>query len=248
MTQLLPQVMLLGTYHFDNPNNDYIKTNYDSILSEKRQQEVQTVLDQLAHFNPTHIAIEVAPSRMEKINERYTQYRQGTFDITGNEIYQLGFRLAHHLNHAQLYGIDYPQEMHIDKVFDYAPTNGQGDILEKIQARIGDFMKKDQELMQSGATVSQMLRFHNDPAITDKSYDLYMYEAIIGKTGDYIGAEDVGGWYTRNLKTFAEISWLATSPDARILVIIGSGHTVLLRHYINFCSHLTLVSALDYLK
>ena len=248
MNQLLPQVMLLGTYHFDNPNIDYIKTNYDDILTEKRQQEVQVVIDQLAQFNPTHIAIEAEPRRMEKWNERYTQYRQGTFDLTGNEIYQLGFRLAHQLNHTQLYGIDYRQEMELDKVFAYAPANGQADIIAKIEALIQTFATREKEQHEAGKTVSEILRFHNDPSIVDKSYDLYMYEAIIGKTGDYIGAEDVGAWYTRNLKSFAEISWLATSPDARILVIIGSGHTVLLRHYINFCSHLELVSALDYLK
>lgn len=168
--------------------------------------------------------------------------------VKGNEIYQIGFRLAHKLNHSQLYGIDYRKEMEIDKVFEYAEANGQGDRIAKFQARIGEFVAQEQSILQSGATVSQILRFHNDPAKVDTSYDIYMYEALIGKTGEYMGAEDVGGWYTRNLKTFAEISWLATSPDARILVIIGSGHTVLLRHYINLCSHLELVSALDYLK
>jgi len=248
MTQLLPKVMLLGTYHFDNPNADYVKTNYDNILSEKRQHEVEILLDQLAQFAPTHIAIEAEPKIMDKLNARYQQYREGTFELTGNEIYQIGYRLAHKLNHAQLYGIDYRQEMELDRVFEYAPNNGQADLIAKIQTRIGEFMAKEQEIMQSGLTVSQILRFHNDPTFTDASYDLYMYEALIGKTGDYIGAEDVGRWYTRNLKTFAEISWLATSPDDRILVIIGSGHTVLLRHYMNFCSHLELVSALDYLK
>ncbi len=248
MTQPLPKVMLLGTYHFDNPNIDYIKTNYDNILSEKRQSEVEILLDQLAQFAPTHIAIEAEPKIMDKLNARYLQYREGVFELTGNEIYQIGYRLAHKLNHTQLYGVDYRQEMELDKVFAYAPNNGQADLIAKIQTRIGEFTAKEQEMMQSGATVSQILRFHNDPAFTDASYDLYMYEALIGKTGDYIGAEDVGRWYTRNLKTFAEISWLANSPDARILVIIGSGHTVLLRHYINFCSHLELVSALDYLK
>jgi len=248
MTQLLPKVMLLGTYHFDNPNADYVKTNYDNILLEKRQHEVEILLDQLAQFAPTHIAIEAEPKIMDKLNARYQQYREGTFELTGNEIYQIGYRLAHKLNHAQLYGIDYRQEMELDRVFEYAPNNGQADLIAKIQTRIGEFMAKEQEIMQSGLTVSQILRFHNDPTFTDASYDLYMYEALIGKTGDYIGAEDVGRWYTRNLKTFAEISWLATSPDDRILVIIGSGHTVLLRHYMNFCSHLELVSALDYLK
>lgn len=248
MTSTLPQLMILGTYHFDNPNADYVKTNYDTILSDKRQAEIQILLDQLAQFAPTHIAVEVEPSRMERINERYLQYCAGEFEITGNEIYQIGFRLAKQLGHERLYGVDYRQEMHIDKVFEYAEQNGQTDTLATVQTRIGEFMTKEQEMMQSGMTVSQILRFHNDPVMTDASYDLYMYEALIGKTGGYIGAEDVGGWYTRNLKIFAEISWLMTSPDARVLTIIGSGHSVLLHHFANLSSHLRLVSALDYLK
>lgn len=74
---ILPKVMLLGTYHFDNPNIDYVKTNYDDIFSEKLQREVEILLDQLAQFAPTHIAIEAEPKVMDRWNTRYNEYRAG---------------------------------------------------------------------------------------------------------------------------------------------------------------------------
>src|SRR5262245_63040069 len=55
------QVMILGTYHFANPGLDYVKSDLDDHLSEKRQKQIAEVVELLAKFKPTKIAIEAAP-------------------------------------------------------------------------------------------------------------------------------------------------------------------------------------------
>ena len=50
-----PTVMILGTYHMDNPGADAVNFEADDVLSTKRQRELQHLIEQLARFNPTQI-------------------------------------------------------------------------------------------------------------------------------------------------------------------------------------------------
>ena len=63
--QAKAQVMILGVYHFDNPNLDYVKSNTDDHLSPKRQAEIAKVVELLAKFNPTRIALEAVDGASE---------------------------------------------------------------------------------------------------------------------------------------------------------------------------------------
>lgn len=69
-----PEVLLLGTFHFDYPNKDSYKTP-DSlrvdILSKQRQKEVLEVLAILKRFNPTKIAIEAMPDKQSLYDSLY---------------------------------------------------------------------------------------------------------------------------------------------------------------------------------
>ena len=53
--------MILGVYHFANPGLDYVKSDLDDHLSEKRQKQIAEVVELLAKFRPTKIAIEDVP-------------------------------------------------------------------------------------------------------------------------------------------------------------------------------------------
>lgn len=50
-----------------------------------------------------------------------------------------------------------------------------------------------------------------------------------GEPWEYAGPELVARWFERNIKIYRNIRALATSPDDRILVIMGSGHLGWLR-------------------
>jgi len=52
------KVMVLGVFHFNNPNADYAKFAGIDVLTPQRQKEIESVVDQLARFEPTKIALE----------------------------------------------------------------------------------------------------------------------------------------------------------------------------------------------
>lgn len=54
------KILILGTYHLDNPGRDSVNVRVDDVLAEKRQREIAFVLDRLANFKPTKIAIEAS--------------------------------------------------------------------------------------------------------------------------------------------------------------------------------------------
>ena len=66
-----PTVMILGTYHMDNPEADAVNFEADDVLTAKRQRELQQLIEQLARFNPTKIAVEADTSLDAEVNTEY---------------------------------------------------------------------------------------------------------------------------------------------------------------------------------
>ena len=54
-----PTLLVLGSYHFNNPREDFVNPEADDILSEQRQREIQQLVNNLLTFEPTKIAVEV---------------------------------------------------------------------------------------------------------------------------------------------------------------------------------------------
>jgi hypothetical protein len=57
------QVMVLSTYHFDNPGQDMHNMKVDSVLTPAKQAELADVATRLAKCNPTKIAVEALSDR-----------------------------------------------------------------------------------------------------------------------------------------------------------------------------------------
>src|SRR5919201_1751390 len=54
-TQTRPQILVLGTFHMNNPGRDIHSTQVDDVLAPKRQQEMAELLAVLGRFRPTKI-------------------------------------------------------------------------------------------------------------------------------------------------------------------------------------------------
>ncbi|HSM16111.1 MAG TPA: hypothetical protein VK845_03810, partial [Gemmatimonadales bacterium] len=63
--QPLAQVMVLGVFHFHNPNADYAQFEGIDVLTAERQREIEAVVEQLGRFQPTKIAVERPPAVAE---------------------------------------------------------------------------------------------------------------------------------------------------------------------------------------
>lgn len=238
------QVMVLGTMHWDNPGLDYGNPQVDDVLSPRRQPEVQALLDALAEFRPTRIALEAEPSRDSTWNDRYRRYRAGSVTLGRDERDQIGLRLAARLGHDRVYAVDYQNGMDVSGVLGWAAQNGQ----ERIAQRIGGHIQAAVAGIDSTtriSTLGETLRLYNG-ARMDSLDIMYLLMAPIGRDTAYLGADMVAGWYERNLKIFVNITRLA-APGERVLVIMGAGHGPLLRRFIDESPDYDLVRVDPYL-
>ena len=54
-----PDLLILAVALFNNPGRDSINIEVDDIFSAQRQAEIEALVDKLAEFKLTHIAVEV---------------------------------------------------------------------------------------------------------------------------------------------------------------------------------------------
>lgn len=237
-------VLILGTYHFANPGLDVVQMEAAEILSPQKQVEVEEVVESLATFRPTKIAVEVRAASVARLDSLYGAYRAGRHTLGRNEVQQLGFRLANRFSHPRLYGIDHEGEFPFDAVMEYAREHDP-DFVRWAQAELAT-IGAESNRQQRENTLSEILRLHNRPASIAEGHGLYMVIGGVGAGDTYVGADLLARWYERNIRTFADLRALA-APGERILVIFGSGHAAILRELVNSDPALELVEANDYL-
>jgi hypothetical protein len=238
------QVMVLGTYHMDNPGLDYANAVADDVLTPRRQAEIAAVAQALAEFRPTRVAIEAEPGRDSVWNARYHAYRRGEHALTRDEREQLGFRLAGMLGHDRVYPVDYKLDMDLGGVMQFAVQNGQGELAQRMGSTIQAIVAEANARMAT-TPVGGILAEANS-ARADSLHGWYMVMATVGRDTTYAGAREVANWYARNLYIFANIARVA-QPGERVLVIMGSSHGTPLRQFVDDSPDLDLVSAQPYL-
>lgn len=80
-------------------------------------------------------------------------------------------------------------------------------------------------------TITEIYRLLNEQKRIDESHRLYLQLVRFGKGEEYVGADLMRDWYSRNLKIFSNVMRLTNSKDDRILVLIGSGHVKMLQQF-----------------
>ena len=240
------QVMVLGVFHLENPGRDIANIQVDDVLAPKRQAEIDQILDGLARYNPTKIAVE-SQRRLPgtSLSENYPKFLAGTLPVSRNEVVQFGFRLAQRLKHPNVYATDVDGEFPFDAVMAYAKKSGRdaaiGQQIQWIQGEIA----KQSELLKAHS-LSALLRVQNDPSLIASGNKFYLDLLTYGSGDEQPGAAVVSGWYTRNIRICALIAQTA-QPGDRLLVIFGSGHAYLLRHCLSGIGNYRLVEPNDYL-
>lgn len=237
-------VMILGSPHFGNPGQDVINIQFPDVMQPGYQQQIGGVINSLAEFSPSKVALEVRPDSRPRLDSLYKAYQSGAHQPTRNETQQIGFKLAGRMNHSSVYGIDREGEFPFGEVIDYA---------EKHQPEFIDYFQSVREDIQSTygnlyekATIREILLFHNSEENLSKQRNYYAQTAPVGDDTTWVGAELVTKWHERNIKIFAELAWLA-EPGDNIVVVIGSGHAPLLRYFVESSKEMNLVEPKEYL-
>lgn len=248
------QVMVVGTFHFDNPGQDLNNAEIDPVTTPTRQAELAAVAEGLRRFRPTAIAVErEAADTATLLDQKYPDFTPAALLTDPDERTQIGYRLANLEGLSRVYAIDeQPGEGERDyfpfeKVQTWFTAHNREADFEAINAPIAAWSAALSERQKSetlGALLADVNR-RDHPIAGDQSF--YYRLLQFGDAVDQPGAELNAGWYERNAKIFAKLM-LVAQPGDRIVIIFGAGHAYWLRHFIENTPGFELVESVPYLS
>lgn len=243
-----PQVLIVGTFHFNYPNLDAYKIKEQDkidVLSPERQIEIRELVDYIKLFNPTKIGVE--SFGVPDYTKDLEAYNQDNLVLSRDERHQLAVRIASELRLDSLFSIDATSmledlakidENYVDNLWeDYDwKSDSKTDSLKKEWYKYEDLLKKETTLL----TYFKRL---NSPEYHAYSNGMYLIDDF--KLNDFQGADNLSAyWYNRNLRMFRKIQEITNDSNERILILVGNSHAAFLRQlltcspeyeYVEFC-------------
>ena len=248
------RVMIVGSYHFDNPGLDLNNARIAPVTTPEKQAELAAMAERLARFNPTVVAVErVAADPDTLLDQVYPRFDAAMLAWNADERVQIGYRLASRQGLTRVYAIDEQSETK-----DYFPFGPVMDWL-KAHDQMATFDRLNAPVAQSVAALEQ--RQHTDSIghiLADMNRPGGPMNSATGHAALHYGLMAVGdgrtqpgaalnaGWYERNARIFAKLAVVAR-PGDRIVVVYGAGHNYWLRHFVEQTPGFELVEACPYL-
>jgi hypothetical protein len=221
------QVALLGVFHFTNPGLDVVKTKQVNVFEPENQAYLVAFSDRIAQgFKPTKVLVECARKSQPSIEDKFSSYLNGTYQLGTNEIYQLGFRIAKASN-ASIICYD-ERDVHW-QASDLTAYMKEQDT--QAQARADSAIKNITEVlnrMHSELSLKELLIEFNSADLDTLNKSLYIGTNDVGAETNFYGADATASWWHRNFRMYANIQKAAAAGE-RVLVIGGQGHTAILR-------------------
>lgn len=245
-----PQLLVLGSFHMASPNRDVANMQVDEMLAEGRQREIEQVVDALARFRPTRIAVEWPRGRQAELDTRYRDHLAGEYELSRSETDQVAMRLAARLGLERLDAVEVsntmpPVEMELVDYEAGARRLGKAGVLEGFRAEFMRQVEQADAVLREG-TVGDALRWLNTPEQLDANYRTYFQYTLLAQGDDTPGANWLQFWFGRNLKIFGSLAQLA-GPGERVLVVYGAGHAPYLRRFAQDSGMFEVLDPLDYL-
>lgn len=226
-------VMVLGTYHFDQENE------IDE-LSPENQSELDSLIKYLADFKPTRVVVEANPLMSDDFNRYYRDYINGSFNLSErrNEIFQIGFRMAKYMGHDSIYFFDNKppylgslEEFSFESFEAYAQENDSG-FYDQYIPEMMNIWPANKELIYNLDLFDLILAL-NSPAMTQNNTNrMHMYEVRVGINDNWMGSDWLGRWYQRNIRMLGYLLQMS-GPSERLLVIVGDNHKWILEQLID---------------
>lgn len=225
-----PELLILGSPHFGNPGRDIANTHVGNVTAPERQREIEAVVDRLAAFRPTHVAVEWPADEQARLDQRYADYRAGRYTLSANETDQIGLRLAARLDLPRVDAVDWLKEPPgADADYDFpawADAHGRGADWQA-HMRAGQARADARSRLMACTPVSAWLRALNTSEYRRSDQRNYYDIATFGDQASNPGANWVGAWYARNLRILDNLRHIA-GPGDRIVAVYGAGHGFLL--------------------
>ena len=207
---MVNEIVLVGTFHFEQVGE----------LIQQKEDEVKELVDFLAKYKPTKIALEWEKKDENKLND---EYRNSNGHYAIDEIQQIGFRLAQNLQHDKLYAVNWSGQLNQE---DMTILN------QEIQDSYPDVLKVMEDTISSAPVIC------SDSLLTDSYRKLNDTEAIkelekmylslvnvVDNKQEMIGFNFLNKFTERELMIFKNTVDISTnSSEERILLLIGSDH------------------------
>ncbi|CUO26201.1 Uncharacterised protein [Turicibacter sanguinis] len=205
--------LILGSMHLDNPNNrDLYQIKNEGIKLAKRQAELQELIDCLARFKPTKIALEISRTLDTNLEQDYHSYLEGNYQLGTNEKHQIGFKLAKQLGHNKLYAVDWNEALpHVPAFFNWAIENNPAQWQEQ-EVKTRQMIEKNQILINTKTIREAYLELNQPEAILDdhRQYN----EMVLMRNEEPVGTQWVAWyWYYRNLLVYNHLTELIEDED-----------------------------------
>jgi hypothetical protein len=250
------KVLNIGSFHFGT-TSDASKVDFDE-NDLSNQAEIKTISKLIARFKPTIICLEFLPEYEQKINQAYQAFldHPSQLDSTYGELSMIGFDVARLSGLDKVYGIDnhmaynYSLGDFIESSPELENSVDPQTYLEltnepfKHHPEIGELDSRFDEL-----SLIEKLSLTNEPIMLDYSLntnaDKLLYVAI---DDGFEGAEQAAQFYLRNMKIYSNLNRIKMTKNDRVLILMGSAHTAMLREFIRRSPKFELVDTLEYLK
>lgn len=234
------EVLLIGTFHYNNPGQDVAKTKSFDILKEKYQLELQQISSNIKKYNPTKIFVEWPYNEQKELDSLYKQYINGKYFKNDslsdfylkNEVFQLAFKVARENNLERVYGIDYSTEFPFEEVMKDIENSKQ----LKLQAQIQEIFKWAEKIdnkIEAGITLTELTYYVNSKEFRNYSNNWHNNLMLLaGKPNDFSGPYLASEWYKRNLYMWSLIQKNTIDSDERIMVLVGGSHAAMIELFI----------------
>jgi len=243
-------VLLLGTYHMDNPGLDEVNVDADDVLCAHRQRELERLADALVSFDPDRVTVERPQDRADALNDVYDAYRRGENDYgeevefeprhperddpataCRSEVVQVGFRVADRLGHDAVYPVDSPTSMANEDVAALEDAGFEPERKTDVAVTDLDAYQREVDERLLDSTIPAYLRWLNAEERLAVNHEVMFDRYLRFGEGDNFGGPDaLATWYRRNLRMAHDVWRAVEAGDERVLLVVGSGHVRALRH------------------
>lgn len=261
------EVVLLGTFHMDDPGLDEVNVDADDVLDPARQTELERLASHLEAVDPDHVAVERPAARAAAVNDAYARYRTGevAFDeeqafepahperdddamACRSEVVQVGFRLAKRLGHERVVPVDVPELLGDDGAFDDLESTGYEPSTKVDVPRVDrDALQEAMDDRLAESTLTEYHRYLNEEAALHANDGMFDRYVRYGDGENYAGPDALAKWYRRNLRMVHNVWKAVDGGDERVLFVVGAGHIHVLRHLLTETPQFCPASALPYL-